>query len=109
MAHIAQKAESEGEKRNIDSVLQVSFIANNQIYDRIRKENIMCEAFFEIFKDEVAAKIAAAEALVREENEAKIREIEARIMSETEARIRETEARKALERELAELKKKLAN
>ena len=55
----------------------------------------MCEAFFELFKDEVAAKIAAAEDLIRKKTEERVR-------SETEARM------KALERENAELKKKLA-
>ena len=59
----------------------------------------MCEAFFELFKDEVAAKIAAAEL----ETEERVRtEIEERVRTETEARM------KALERENAELKKKLA-
>ena len=67
----------------------------------------MCEAFFELFKDEVAAKIAAAEL----ETEERVRtEIEERVRTEIEERVRtETEARmKALERENAELKKKLA-
>ena len=63
----------------------------------------MCEAFFELFKDEVAAKIAAAEDLIRKETEESVRiETEERVRAETEARM------KALERENAELKKKLA-
>ena len=56
----------------------------------------MCEAFFELFKDEIAAKIAAAEDLIRKETEKRIR-------AETEERM------KVLERENAELKKRLAN
>ena len=67
----------------------------------------MCEAILDLFKDEIAAKIAAAEALVREET---IKETEARVRSETEARVKETEARmKALEAENAELRRKLVN
>lgn len=58
------------------------------VYDNLRKGNTMCEAFFDLFKDEIAAKIAAAEDVVRSESEAKI---------------------KALEKEIAELKKKLAS
>ena len=102
----------QGEKEKLDSILQVSFIANNNIYNLIKKENTMCEAFFDLFKDEIAAKIAAAEAIVREETEARVRsETEARVRSETEARVRsETEARmKLLEAEVRELRKKLTN
>ena len=51
----------------------------------------MCEAFFELFKDEVAAKIAAAQL-----------ETEERVRQENKAEV------SALKRELAELKKKLA-
>ena len=51
----------------------------------------MCEAFFELFKEEIAAKVAAAEEVIRSESETKIRE--------SENRIRELEA------EIARLKK----
>ena len=54
----------------------------------------MCEAFFELFKDEIAAKVAAAEEVLKAENEEnKI------LLRESETRIRELEA------EIARLKK----
>ena len=56
----------------------------------------MCEAFFELFKDEIAAMQSATEARVRSETEARVR-------SETAKKM------KALEKEIAELKKRLAN
>ena len=96
----------QGEKEKLDSIFQVSVVANRKIYDNLKKENSMCEAILDLFKEEIDAKIAAAETLtearVREETEARVRE--------TEARVRETEARmRALEAEIAELRKKLVN
>lgn len=88
LANFAGNAKNKDDKSNLDSLLQVSFIANSDIYENLRKGNIMCEAFFDLFKDEIAAKIAAAEDVVRSESAAKI---------------------KALEKEIAELKKKLAS
>ena len=58
----------------------------------------MCEAFFELFKEEIAAKVAAAEEVIRSESENKIRESETKIR-ESETKIRELEA------EIARLKK----
>ena len=53
-------------------------------------------------RDEVAAKIAAAEAVVRKETEAIVRkETEAIVRKETEAKV------KALENEIEQLRKKL--
>ena len=112
LASIAQEAKDEGDRQNLDSVLQVSFIANNPIYSRMKKENTMCEAFFELFKDEVAAKIAAAEDLIRKETEERVRaETEERVRNETERRVRQENKAEvfALKREIEELKKKLSN
>lgn len=95
LIELINKTNSKQEKANLDAILQVSFIANNNIFIQIIKENhSMCEAFFELFKDEVAAKIAAAEAVVRKETEAIVRK-------ETEAKV------KALENEIEQLRKKL--
>ena len=107
----AESKINQGEKEKLDSVFQVSVVANRKIYDSLKKENIMCEAILDLFKDEIAAKIAAAEAIIREENDVKIRETEARVRSETEARVRsETEAEvKALKKQIAELRKKIVN
>ncbi len=60
----------------------------------------MCEAFFELFKEEIAAKVAAAEEVIRNETEARVRsETEARVRKESERKIKE------LESEIARLKK----
>ena len=100
LINFADSSLSKGDKEKLDSVLQVSFIANNNVYNRIKKENTMCEAFFELFKDEIDAKIAAAELLAREEGMEKGRE---------EGREESKAIIQALEREIAELKKKIAN
>ena len=103
LIELIEKTNSKYEKSNLDAILQVSFIANNDIFIKLRKENhTMCEAFFELFKDEVAAKIAAAEDVVRKETEALVRkETEALVRKETEAKV------KALENEIEQLKKRL--
>ena len=95
LAKFSESIKSEGDRHNLDSVLQVSFVANNSIYYYLDRENIMrksFDSFCEIYKDfideKIAAKVAAAEAVIREQDEEKI---------------------KALEKEIAELKKKLKN
>ena len=43
-----------GDRQNADAVLQVSVSANREIYDQVRRNNvIMCEALKELFKDEL--------------------------------------------------------
>ena len=98
---------------NRDSVFEVGIIANSQIFNLLKEENTMCEAFFELFKNEIEAKIIAAENIVRTETETRVRlETEEKIReSETRARESETRAReseeriKELEAELARLRK----
>ena len=85
---------------NRDAVFQVSIIANSYIFSQLKKEDNMCEAFFELFKEEIAAKVAAAEEVIRSETEARVRsETEARVRKESERKIKE------LESEIARLKK----
>ena len=38
---------------NRDAVFQVSIIANSYIFSQLKKEDNMCEAFFELFKEEI--------------------------------------------------------
>ena len=64
----------QGEKEKLDSIFQVSVFANRKIYDSLKKENIMCEAILDLFKDEIAAKIAAAELLAKNEGREEGRE-----------------------------------
>ena len=116
LVEYSETAKSEGDKQNLYSVLQVSFLANNSVYNFLDWGKTMRSAFdsfCEIFKDKIdakiAAKVAAAEAILRKEAEDRAKETEARVRTETEARVRtETEARvKALEKEIEELRKKL--
>ena len=91
---------SKADIENRDAVFQVSFIANSYIFSQLKKEDNMCEAFFELFKEEIAAKVAAAEEVIRNETEARVRsETEARVRKESERKIKE------LESEIARLKK----
>ena len=70
-------------------LLQVSLIANSTVFYELKHGGKhMSQVLMDYLKDEIAAKIAAAEDVVRSESEAKI---------------------KALEKEIAELKKKLAS
>ena len=76
---------------NRDSVFEVGIIANSQIFNLLKEENTMCEAFFELFKEEIAAKMKAAENAISAETDEKIREFESRAR-ESETRIKELEA-----------------
>lgn len=97
LADFAERASSKHDKTNLDSLLQVSFVSNNSVYALLKKENIMCQAFFDLFKDEIAAKISAAEAAVRAEEEKKAK-AKAKVYKEKIL---------ALEAEIAKLKKNI--
>ena len=43
----------QGDQNNVDSILQVSVSANNQVYERIRRDTVMCHALRELMKDEI--------------------------------------------------------
>jgi hypothetical protein len=43
----------QGEKNNVDAVLQASVAANDDIYKEVRRNSIMCEALRELMKDEI--------------------------------------------------------
>ncbi|WP_049944978.1 hypothetical protein [Butyrivibrio sp. AC2005] len=43
----------QGDKDNVDAVLQVSVSANYDLYQEIRRDNTMCEALRELMKDEI--------------------------------------------------------
>jgi predicted transposase YdaD len=48
----------QGDRENLEAVLQVSMAANTSVYDEIRREaGRMCEAFQELFKDEINRKV----------------------------------------------------
>ena len=116
LVEYAETAKSEGDKHNLYSVLQVSFLANNSIYDFLdwgKNMRSAFDSFCEIFKDKIdakiAAKVAAAEAILRKEADDRIKEADDRI-KEADDRAKKTEARvKALEKEIEELRKKILN
>ena len=56
-----------GDRNDADAVLQVSTIANHQLYDRMKKENDMCQALKELLKDEIAEEKAESRAEGRAE------------------------------------------
>jgi hypothetical protein len=69
MTYLEQLTE-QGDKENMDAVFQVSMAANTSVYDEIRKESrYMCEAFQELFKDEIDEKVKAGERRGRREGE----------------------------------------
>ncbi len=49
------KLENQGDKENIDAVLQISVSANQALYDEIKEERKMCDALRELMKDEIEA------------------------------------------------------
>lgn len=48
----------QGDLHNIDAMLQVSVTANNEIYEIIRGDDIMCQALQDLMKDEIDKKVA---------------------------------------------------
>jgi hypothetical protein len=49
----AEKFKSQGDRNNVDSILQVSVKANRPIYEIVREDQKMCEALRELMKDEI--------------------------------------------------------
>lgn len=57
----AQKLNSQGERTNVDAVLQVSVSANYELYDEIkRRYPTMCEAMRILMQDEIADEVREA-------------------------------------------------
>jgi hypothetical protein len=51
----------QGDKDNMNAVLEVSILGNRKMYQRLRKEEYrMCEALRDLFKDEIEEEKAAA-------------------------------------------------
>lgn len=48
------------EKSDADAVLQVSMSANYELYEKVRRESIMCEALRRLMKDEIEETLEAA-------------------------------------------------
>jgi predicted transposase/invertase (TIGR01784 family) len=46
-----------GDRNNIDAVLQVSVLANRDVYKKVKEDQIMCEALRELMKEEIDAEV----------------------------------------------------
>ena len=88
-----------GDRHDADAVLQISSTANRDLYDKLRKEESMCQALKEILSEEIAEERAEAKAEGLAEGKA---EGKAEGLAEGEAQ------RNALEAEIRRLKQELA-
>ncbi len=51
---MAEKLTTQGDRANVDAILQVSVSANYELYEKIkRRDPIMCEAMRRLMKDEM--------------------------------------------------------
>ena len=50
----AELAKEPGERNNIDAVLQVSVSENAELFEKIRRDEKMCQALRELMKEEIA-------------------------------------------------------
>lgn len=73
---LADAEKAENENNNVDSILQVSISANEDVYEVIWRENSMCEALRRLMKEDLKAAEAKGEA----KGEAKKAEDTAKIM-----------------------------
>ena len=55
----AEQAKEPGERNNIDAVLQVSVSENAELFEKIRRDEKMCQALRELMKEEIAEERAA--------------------------------------------------
>lgn len=53
----AQKLTGQGERANVDAVLQVSVSANNELYKEMRRSSSMCEALRQLMWDDIQAEV----------------------------------------------------
>ena len=56
----AEQAKEPGEWNNIDAVLQVSVSENAELFEKIRRDERMCQALKELMKEEIAEERADA-------------------------------------------------
>jgi hypothetical protein len=75
----ARKLMRRGDRDNIDAVLQASVAANFGLYEKTRRDSVMCQALQELMKDEIEEKIN--DATDKAETETQINNIR-NIMSE---------------------------
>ena len=56
----ARLLSNQGDRNNVDAVLQASVSANFELYEEVRRDSVMCEALQELMKDEINEKINEA-------------------------------------------------
>ena len=56
----ARLLSNQGDRNNVDAVLQASVSANFELYEEVRRNSVMCEALQELMKDEINEKINEA-------------------------------------------------
>ncbi len=56
---LARTLTSQGDRDNIDAVPQVSIAANQELYEQIRRDSVMCQALRELMKEEIAEEMMA--------------------------------------------------
>ena len=68
----SQKYENQGDLANVNAVLQVSTMANQKLYSRIRRDERMCQALMELMKDEIDEKVEQEVEKAKEKTEERI-------------------------------------
>jgi CRISPR/Cas system CSM-associated protein Csm2 small subunit len=68
----AKKYNNQGERNNVESILQASVSANYELYEEVRRKAIMCQALQELLKDEIDERVTNAETNVSIEHIKKI-------------------------------------
>ena len=58
----AKLAKEPGDIQNVDAVLQVSVSANKKLYQKIRRDEDMCQALRDLMKDEIDEEVATKRA-----------------------------------------------
>ncbi len=59
----AELAEEPGDLQNVDAILQVSVLANQELYERIkRRDSKMCQALRDLMKEEIAEEVTKGRA-----------------------------------------------
>ena len=53
----ARLLSNQGDRNNVDVVLQASVSANFELYEEVRRDSVMCEALQELMKDEITEKV----------------------------------------------------
>jgi CRISPR/Cas system CSM-associated protein Csm2 small subunit len=56
----SRNIKNQGERDNVDSVLQASVSANYELYEEVRRDAVMCQALQELMKDEIDARVNSA-------------------------------------------------